>query len=303
MFRIPRPATSLLAGLVLIVASACSSGGTATTAPGGNPGSSSGATAMATAANANDPNAIISSAISGESAVKSFHIKITLSGTVKAAFLKAEAGSAGAAITSDIKLDGTAIEGDVDLVGSAAHLALSVPALPMLGNVPLTGDVILANSVLYYKVSLLGPMYTKQDLGSLSSLTAGLPLPTAAAAATAMNVTDELNSLKAQMDAAGVTVTMVGVEQIGGQDAYHINVAFPLAKLNAEIAAQASMVPAPTIDSASLDAWIYKSNSRLAQVELKGSSAAVGNIDFLLTITNYDAPVTVAAPPASQVKP
>jgi hypothetical protein len=63
------------------------------------------------------------------------------------------------------------------------------------------------------------------------------------------------------------------------------------------------MAPAPTIDSASLDAWIYKSNSRLAQVELKGSSAAVGNIDFMLTVTNYDAPVTVAAPPASQVKP
>ena len=55
------------------------------------------------------------------------------------------------------------------------------------------------------------------------------------------------------------------------------------------------------IDSASLDAWIYKDSSRLAKVEFTGASSAIGNIDFVLTITNYDAPVTIAAPAASEV--
>jgi len=41
--------------------------------------------------------------------------------------------------------------------------------MAMLANAPLTGDLILKDSVLYYKVSLLGAKYTKMDLGSLGS--------------------------------------------------------------------------------------------------------------------------------------
>jgi len=85
--------------------------------------------------------------------------------TIKAAAIQAEAGSAGAAITSDVKLDGTSITGDVDVANQAADLSFTVPPMAMLGNAPLTGDLILKDSVLYYKVSLLGAKYTKMDLG------------------------------------------------------------------------------------------------------------------------------------------
>ena len=68
-------------------------------------------------------------------------------------------------------------------------------------------------------------------------------------------------------------------------------------------AASASSAPNVQIDSASVDVWIYKSSSRLAKVELKGASSAVGSIDLTVTITNYDAAVTIAAPPASEVIP
>jgi len=44
-----------------------------------------------------------------------------------------------------------------------------------------------------------------------------------------------------------------------------------------------------------------RQRNRLAKVERKGASAAIGNIDFVLTITDYDAPVTIAAPAPSEV--
>ncbi len=322
MFRAPRPALSLLLGLVVVVASACSAA--ATTAPGGGGGTSgaptsaasgaptamaSGApTAAASAANPNDPNSIITAAISGGEKIKSFHIDIEVSGTIKAAALKAEAGSAGAGITSDIKLDGTSLTGDVDVANQAAHLTFTVPPMAMLGNVPLTGDLILKNSILYYKVSLLGTKYTKMDLaslgGSLGALSSSLPVAVPTAAASTLNITDEINQLRAEMNQAGVKVTLVGVEQIGGQDANHLNISFPLATLNAEIAAAApSTGPVPTIDSASLDVWIYKANAQLAKIELKGASSTLGNLDVVVTITNYDAPVTIKAPAASEISP
>lgn len=302
MIRVPKLALTLFAGLVVVIASACGSSA-ATSAPGGSgvpAGGSATPTSAASAVNPNDPSSIITAAISGGSAIKSFHIKIALSGTIMAAALKSEAGSAGGAITGDLKLDGTAIEGDVDLVNQAAHLSLNVPAMQMLGNVPLTGDLILKDSALYYKVSLLGPKYTKTDLGSL---TGALPVAVPTPGASAMTgLTDELTQLRAAMDQAGVKATLVGIEQIGGQDAYHINVSIPLDKLNAEIAAAAaSAAPGVKIDSASFDAWIYKDSSRLAKIELTGASSTIGNIDFVLTITNYDAPVTIAAPAASEV--
>lgn len=300
MLRIPKPALSILAGFVIVVASACS-GSAGTFAPGvASP--TAAASAGASAANPNDPNGIISSAISTGTAIKSFHIKIEVAGTIKAAALKDAAGSSGSAITSDVKLDGTAIEGDVDVVNQAANLTFNVPPMAMLGNVPLTGDLIVKDNVLYYKVSLLGPKYTKMDLGSL---TGSLPVTVPTPGASAMTgVADELKQLQAAMDQYGVKVTLVGVDQIGGKDANHINISIPLDKLNAEIAKSAtSDSPAITIDSASFDVWVYKDNAQLAKIELKGASSSIGDLDFILTITNYDAPVTINAPAAKDINP
>ena len=301
MIRVRRSAFAVLAGFVLVAAAACSSG-SATNAPGaGSSGAAGGSGAPAV--NQNDPNSIITSVINGGSDIKSFHLKISLSGTIKAAALKDAMASSGMQITSDVKLDGTAIEGDVDVANSAVHLSANVPAMAMLGNIPITGDVIVVSNTMYYKVSLLGPKYTKTDLGSLASdLPVSIPSILPSPGASAMTaVTDQIDQLRTQMKAAGVVATLVGVEKIGGQDANHINVSVPIAKLNAEIAAQASGGPAVTIDSASVDFWVYKSSNRLAQMEVKGASSAFGSLDLMITVTNYDQPVTISAPAASDI--
>jgi len=303
LIRLPRPALAIFAGLVVVFASACGSsaatpGAGGTTGPAGVSAAPAGASA---AVNPNDPNSIITQVLSSGQSTTSFHIKIEVSGTIKAAALNSAAGSAGSGPTSDVKLDGTAIEGDVDVANQAAHLSLTVAPIAMLGNVPITGDLILKDSALYYKVSLLGPKYTKTDLGSLTSL-APVAVPTPGASALA-GVADQIAQLRQQLDAAGVKATLVGVEQIGSKDAYHISLSVPLDKLNAEIAsAAASAAPGMKIDSASVDIWTYKDTYQLAKIQIAGASSSLGNLGITITVTNYGAPVTVTAPAASEIQ-
>ena len=295
MTRVRRTAFAVLVGFVLVAAGACSSGGSTNSPAAGSTGTAS--------VNQSDPNAIITSVINGGSDIKSFHIKIAVSGTLTKEALQAELADEGITVTSDVKLDGTSVEGDVDVANSAVHLTANVPALPMFGNTAITGDLILVDNVLYYKASLLGPKYSKMDL---SDLTSGLPvaipsvLPTPGASEMS-SVTDEIDQLRTEMQQEGVTATLVGTDQIGGQTANHINISVPIDKINAEIAAEASGGPSMTLDSASVDFWVYQSNNRLAQIEIKGASSALGNIDLVITITNYDQPVTITAPDASQI--
>jgi hypothetical protein len=297
LIRLPKPALAVFAGLVVVFASACSSSGATLPPPAGsaNPAGASAAPVGASAGPAgasaavvdpNDPTSIITQVLSSTQATTSFHIKLEVSGTIKAAALKDAAGSAGAGLTSDMKLDGTSMEGDVDVANQAAHLAVTVAPIAALGGVPLTGDIILKDSNLYYKVSLLGPKYTKMPLGSLTS---GLPVtvPTAGPSALA-GVADQLAQMRKQIDDFGAKATLVGVEPIGGKDADHISISLPLDKINSQIAAAAaSAAPGMKLDSATIDFWVYKDTYQLAKIQIAGASSSLGNLGLTITITNY----------------
>ncbi len=150
------------------------------------------------------------------------------------------------------------------------------------------------------------------DLKSLSSglsgLAGGLPVAVPTPGASAMSgMTDEIAKIRQQLEAAGTKVTIAGTDKIGGVDATHINVTIPVDYINQQIsAAAASASPAAAmagakLDSATLDVWIYPANNQLAQIHLTAASSAVGNIDLMLTLTNYDKPVTIAPPAASEI--
>jgi hypothetical protein len=287
VLRVPRPAITLLAGLLVVAASACS-GSSATAAPVAPAGGGQ-------TFNPQDPSSVITQVISGGSGVTSFHLKITVSGTIKAAAL-ADAGSAAATLGAggDMKLDGSIIEGDVDIANQAAHFAASLPADGV------SADVLLVNNAIYYKMASASPKYTKMDLGSLARLSP-VAIPTAGGSAMG-SLNNEIGLLQAALTAAGVTAKLVGVEQIGGKDANHIAFSLPLDKINAQLAAAASPSPAPTIDSLSVDMWLYTADSRVAQLEAKFASSALGNLDLTLTVSAYNQPVTITAPSADQIQ-
>ena len=304
MFKRLRPSVALLAGFVVIFAAACGgsssiAGPAGSSGPGSRPTPSPVITATPLTA-----DSVLSSAITGGPDVKSFHIKIALSGTVSAAGLAKIAAGSGLHITKDLKLDGTAIEGDVDVANQAAHLTINVPAMEMMGNIPISGELIVVNKFLYYKLSLLGAKYHKTSLSSVAgklpvSIPSSLPTP---ADSGLTGLADQVNALRTQLMAQGFSASIVGTDQIAGVPAIHIAITVPVAHLNAELAAQASPKPAVLqLDSASIDLWIYTANNRLAQVDMKMASAGGGNGELLITVSAYDAPVTITAPPAAQV--
>jgi hypothetical protein len=272
----------VLAGLVLVTAAACNSSST-----------SNGGSAVPTV-NPNDPNSIISAV--AESQIKSFHIKVAASGTFKSASLSGS--SVAGALSGDLKLDGASLEGDVDVTNKAAHLTVSLPAVPIVAfvSVPISGDIIVVDNALYYKfgvTGLPGTKYTKSDLAGLAGRV-GISVP----AAGSSPITPQ--SLQSAMAKTGVTPNVVGVEQIGGQDAYRISFLLPLDLINALLGAEvggASM----KIDSMSIDVWVYKNGYRPAKAEFKEGSAAVGDIDLTATISDYDKSVTVTAPAAGDI--
>ena len=313
-----RTALALTTLLVAVVTAGCGSssvtwpptGGSGAPVNSGGGGGGGGASAAPTV-NPEEPTTVIDHVLGGamgiaggDKTIKSFHIKIGLGGTIKASALKSADSSIGAAITKDIKLDGTALEGDVDIVNQAAHLALNVPGMEVLGGTPITGDIIVVDKVLYAKVSLLGTKYQSMSLSDLGSLTGSLPVSVPTAGPSALTtVEDQITAFRKQLQDAGAKTTLVGVEKIGGNDAYHINISVPLDLLNEKIAAASSPDPAAMkVDSASVDVWAYKDNYNLAQVELKGASSTIGDLDLVITITDYDKAVTVTAPPASEVQ-
>ncbi|MGA2513471.1 MAG: LppX_LprAFG lipoprotein [Candidatus Limnocylindrales bacterium] len=321
MIRLPRSALALLVGLVVVFASACSSSGStfpalpsgggpaagtpaAGTPGGGTPGGGSPGASVAATANTNDPESLISQI--NLASVTSFHVNVAISGTIKASGLASAMGSSGGALTGDLTLDGTTIDGDVDVANQAAHLTFSVPAMPALGGVPLTGDLIVKDSELYYKISLLGDLYTKTDLstltGDLGSIASGVTVPTPGPSALS-GVTDEVAKLREQLKAAGVTATLVGVEQVDGKDAYHISISVPMDALNGAIASAAPSAAAElSLDSATVDLWTYKDNYQLAKVQIQAASSTLGTLGVVVTVTNYNTPVTITAPPDSEIQ-
>lgn len=308
MVRICKPIMAAVVGLSLIAAGC---GGGATTTPGNTSTATSTSTTASTpvaTATPVDADALFAKGIAGGPTWKSFHLKMALGGSIKPAFLKGMEIPGLDALKQDVVLDGTVIEGDIDAVNLALHLPMSIPAHAGSNTEPVAIDVIIKNSVLYLKSPSSEGKYRSVKLGTFAKefgITQPVPTPGGSAL---VGMADAVESLREHLEGNGVTPTVAGIEQIGGKDAYRIDLSVPLDKLNGDFAsamAKESDTPASlktmTVDSASASVWIYKDTYQLAQVQLAGTSSSVGNLTFTMTLTNFDQPVTIDAPAANQV--
>ena len=234
-----------------------------------------------------DPKEILANTASSLSGLKTVHVKATVTGKLDAGALSGGTGSGGMAID----LTGTTLEGDIDVADSEAKLSVSVPAL--LG---LSADVIATGGQAWIKTSLSPDgKYHKLDL---SSMTAGLPLPslpTGAASPDPSAVSAMLDQLKAELDKLPPP-TKLADEKIGDQDCYHVQL-----KVNSSDIPQASGMLNGATGSVTLDVWTRKSDYRPARIGIAVDGGSEGNLAIQIDLTNYDAPVTVTAPPADQV--
>ena len=231
-----------------------------------------------------DADSLLTRAITSSAKIKSLHLSLQLSGT----FDLSKLGNGASNGLS--KLDGTTLTGDIDVTNKALDLKFNTPILKGL-----SGEIIVVNEILYYKTSLTGAKYKSTSLANAS-----LPLPSAKPGALAsLSLADGIAQLRQSLTEAGVTVEMVGVEPIAGQDAYHFALTLPLDKINTALAGQSTKLK---LTSAAADFWLYTKDLTMAQVVVKVVGAA-SNLSLILTLSNYDAPVSITAPPASQVTP
>jgi len=258
------------------------------------------------------PDTLFDRGIAQGPAWQSFHLKVTLDGTIKASFLRGLGNPDWAKLASDAVLDGTVIEGDVDAQNLAFALSIAAPAGPLLGPA-FNGNLVIKDGYLYLKMPSLGAKYYKVKLGTFSKdlgLPVTIPSPGPAALTDLSNLTGDLRN---HLESLGVSPTLAGTEDIGGRPAYRINLTFPLDVINSDIASSiASMSSADKaakaalsgikIDSLTSSIWIYTDNYQLAQVQIAAVSSAVGNLNFTMTLTNFDAPVQITVPPASQIQ-
>lgn len=239
-----------------------------------------------------DPKIILTTSTASLQNLKSVHFKVAVAGSVNTADLSgASSGASPVPSTSPTMLDlsGTTIEGDIDVTDSSGQVAASVPAV-----LALTANVVVVGGVAYVKTSLGDSKYAKVDLGALAG---ALPIPSLptigsadpSAAAPLLSAIDaELAKLPAP--------TKLADETVNGQDCYHVQEVVPSSDVPG--AGDALNGASGTL---TVDLWTQKSDLRPSRLVIVVDGGTAGKITLTVDLTNYDAAVTIAAPPADQV--
>lgn len=239
-----------------------------------------------------DPRLILANTTTSLQNLKSVHFKVAISGSINSAALtggSSNTSPAPDASAANLDLSGTTLEGDVDVTDSSGQVAVNVPAL-----LALSANVIEVGGIAYIKTSLSGPQYSKLDT---SALTGALPLPSlglggspgpAEASAMISAVQAELAKLPAP--------TKLADETVNGQDCYHVQ-----EKVASSDIPEASGLLGDASGTLTVDLWTQKSDLRPSRVVILIDAASLGNVSLTVDLTNYDAALTIAAPPPDQV--
>lgn len=250
-----------------------------------------GSSSSPAAAALSDPTAILTSTTGSLQNLKSVHFKVAATGHINPGALTGSSGATPDPGASPALLDlsGTTVEGDLDVTNKSLQVAISVPTI-----FGLSANVIEIGGIAYIKSSLTGPQFSKLDT---SALTSALPIPSLGltaspdpAAASAM-----ISALDAEL-AKLPPPTKLADETVNGQDSYHVQ-----EKVASTDVPQASGLLGGTTGTLTVDVWTSKADLRPTRIVLAIDAGSDGSLALTVDLTNYDAAVTIAAPPADQV--
>lgn len=238
-------------------------------------------------------NDLLSRTVASLSGVKTAHIQIDLSGTIKTDLTGGATGSSGGGGTLDLK--GTTATLDVDVAGKSAHLTALAPGFLNSG-----ADVIASGGDAYYKIT--GPFaqsdkYVKVPLtGVVPGASAGASaVPDASAAVS--DLQSALASLQPQL--SKLPAPVMGAPQACGDSTcyavtYHVT--------SADLAAVSSAAPVASIPAGDVTVELLSrvSDYRPAKVTINLNGGDQGTLAVVIGAT-YDAPVSIAAPSPDQV--
>jgi hypothetical protein len=241
-----------------------------------------------------DPQLVVSTSLERFEAASTFHVGGQVSGSVDPNAAGALFGLGSTGISGKLKLDGGTVVGDFDMAHQALHVTVSLPSL--FGS---SVEVILVGGSAFTKVAT--PLSPSAALFSKSQVQVSQLLPSTAPGAT-FSTTGVVGELVSALNASGATATLVGQDSVDGRATYHISELVPAELIERELEV-AGVLPAAAADLelAPVDYRVYDDTLQPASIRLSLSSPTVGNVLVTLDLSAYDRPVTIQAPPDSQV--
>lgn len=249
---------------------------------------------MVPASAQDDPYQVLTNAVTATAAATSVHLLAEANGTLN---LGESMGN------TPLPIDGTKAEGDISITPLAVSLTFDVPlqGLAISGGLLVPGD---GNA--YVKLAL--PIGSMDDLWHVMPI-GDLDVPSAISSPAP--AADMAAQLKAELDKAGVTITDQGDVSCVAGTCTKLHLEIPASALGSDMgpigdlgellpteSAAPSVAPAAPIPA---DILVDNASGRLDSVSVAFADAASGtNVTLTITLSNYDAPVTVTAPPADQ---
>jgi hypothetical protein len=225
-----------------------------------------------------DPKDILTKSVLTLKDIKSMHFHADVSGTVKLDLTGT--GNAGA-----LDLKGTTADGDIDISNKKLHISFGAPAL--LG---VAGDVIVIGDTTYAKVTpFLGTKYMKSTSTSSTDPITSATDP--------LKTIDEINKF---LDTPGVAPTKQADEKCGDKDCYRVSMNLTSEQLSGVTSGLSSAAPTGT---GKIDVWVQKNDLRPAKISVDATAGDQGTVNLTMTISNYDAAVTVNPPADADIAP
>jgi len=225
-----------------------------------------------------DPTEILTKALEATQDAKSVHFKADVAGSVALDLTGQGSGA-------PLELTGATVEGDVDLAGGNVQATFSAPTL-----FGLSGELIVIGQDSYLKISLFGDKYQKSTNG-----TGG---PTDALA----DPQETIAELQTALDDLPTPPTKAPDEKCGDKDCYRVTVQLPTTDIGGALGGALGSAAPDVSGSGTLDVWVQKDDLRPAKLAITADAGDQGAVTVTIELTDWDAAVSISAPPADQVE-
>jgi len=230
-----------------------------------------------------DPVEILQAGAASLGELETVHLRGAVDGEVAL-----DAGGIGGG--APFPLDGTTLEGDIDVAGEALQAELLAPAL-----LNLRLNLVVVDGWSYLKVPLLtGERWIRQPAGDGADGSGGGPGDDPGALLDGM--ADFLARPELEPEKLPDT-------RCAGTDCYTVRFTVPAAEVRAALGSLGTSIPglADAVGDVTVTAGIRKDDLRLATLGLDIPAGGAEPLAIRLELTKYDEPVAIEAPPADEV--
>jgi hypothetical protein len=181
--------------------------------------------------------------------------------------------------TRVIPLNGSYVEGDLDIANKDAHFQGSAPGLPGFA-----GEILEKGPYVYIRM----PGETKYKMEGSSQLSID-PVDT---------TTGPVGVVKSILKVAAdkrLQPELIGTESPLGESCYHIRVT-----VTPEVVNERLGLGGTAVANGSLDLWILQDGFNLQVLQFRSSNPAGGSVAIRLALSNFNAVAPIEAPPPEQ---